>query len=592
METKKLNNLFKLIKTSIEFNNFLNHEFLVPNHPQTTNELRSTNISDYKDIIATHAILILAIFKEMIIKKNSEDLNLSITEQAFQTLMGNLIQEDGTKYKLGSLTFEEKVEILELLRNKLLHGDYYIDDNTIILNKQGITGTITIGDLIQMSNYLLVIEKFDLRSPNVRQMLMGNKNELDEPNNMETLEDLKEFTSKLFYIKFTDHPEEGYSRTNEYALVLDQFYSTISQTKKRYLNKDIEEIYPMIKAYFSPAIEELHMNITMEKIPISTIENYEMIEKAFLSAKKPLLNRINSVQRKETTIRLINSIVMSKDNDEMIVARALSNNIQLLLMLLTNQDIYDRTQYYQSQSLAYLDEMTIAALFNTFYCLYHYGLDEIYSKQGKTTLKDIASGECMNFAKLDLSLYEDKDMTTDISFGDFESQLEALERNVEKTKNNVSSAKQALDNYKKKAKSPTPEAEQRIKDRLDKALDEYEQAKRIYKEAKRFMKKDYKKHIENFNIICHIRNSFAHGNVRILPFTEGDILKDAKIVMQDIYQGKLTYYLKIRFDDLFQILSEQNGKIIFDFVNSKLKNIGSKEELAIIKRKNNLTFKK
>lgn len=592
MEAKKIKNLFKLITASNRFNNFLNHEFFVPNRPQTMNELYCEDFNSYKDILVTHSILVLAIFKEMILKKNAEDLNLAITDQAFQVLMGNLIQEDGTKYKLGSLTFEQKVEILELLRNKLLHGDYYIDGNNIVLNKQGITGTITIGDLTIMSDYLLAIEKFDLKSPNVRQMLMGKQQELDEPNNMETLDDLKEFTSKLYYIKFTDKPEEGYTRTNEYALVLDQLYSMIHTTKKRNPNLDIEDIYPMIRAYFSTAIEYLHIDITMEKIPVSSLDNYEMIEKAFLSAKKPLLNKLNSVQRKETMIHLTNGIVMAKDNDEMIIARALYNNIHLLLLLLTNEDIYDRSQYLHTHSLTYLDEMTIAALFNAFYCIYHYGLDEIYSKQGKTTLKDIASGECLNFAQFNFKKYKDKDMTTDISFSDFPAQLDALKRNVEKTKENALKAKEVLDNYKKKAKTPTEEVEQKLKSKLDEALAAHELAKTIFNNAKKFMKHDYKKHIENFNIVCHMRNSFAHGNVRIRPFTDGDVLKDARIVMQDIYQGKLTYYLNVRFDDLYQILSIHNMSIIFEFINRKMKSIGSKEELTIIKRKNNLTFKK
>ena len=111
------------------------------------------------------------------------------------------------------------------------------------------------------------------------------------------------------------------------------------------------------------------------------------------------------------------------------------------------------------------------------------------------------------------------------------------------------------------------------------------EAKELYEKAKRFMEKDYHKHIKNFNIIAHIRNAFAHGNVRIKPYVKGDTLKEQKIEIQDIYEGALTYYLTIRYDDFYQLVMSPNIDIMRDFIDTKIEKLKEKEKTAPTKSK-------
>ena len=80
-----------------------------------------------------------------------QQISLNIYEKAFDILMSNLCQEDGNKYKLGDMSFDSKKEIFDLIRNKLLHGDYVIDleGYKVILNDKGVTGSIDIIDLVE-----------------------------------------------------------------------------------------------------------------------------------------------------------------------------------------------------------------------------------------------------------------------------------------------------------------------------------------------------------------------------------------------------------------------------------------------------------
>jgi len=209
MESKKLQNAQTLIRTSYAFNNFLNFEFYVPEQLGSTYQLdRNGTKEEYKSLIITHAILLLSVFKERLLKKDEDNsLSLKISAPAFDSLMGNLIKEDGTSYKIGDLPFQEKIDVLETLRNKLLHGDYYVDNDTIILNNKGITGSITLDELTRMCVLLLPSENFKLKGPNTRPMVDTTQQNIEKENKKKNIKDLKTYMSEVYYLRFIDLPE-------------------------------------------------------------------------------------------------------------------------------------------------------------------------------------------------------------------------------------------------------------------------------------------------------------------------------------------------------------------------------------------------
>ena len=106
----------------------------------------------YVKLLVTHSALLLALFKEEVVTKdNNKNISLNIYENAFDVLMSNLCTEDGNKFKLGDMSFDSKKEVFDLLRNKLLHGDYAIDLDgyKVVLNNKGLTGSIEIIDLVE-----------------------------------------------------------------------------------------------------------------------------------------------------------------------------------------------------------------------------------------------------------------------------------------------------------------------------------------------------------------------------------------------------------------------------------------------------------
>lgn len=586
MESKKLKNAQTLIRTAYGYNNFLNHEYYVPGQIGTTYQLDGNGSrEEYKNLIITHAILLLSVFKERLLKKEDDSLKLKISDPVFTTLMGNLIQPDGTKYKIGELSFEEKIDVLETLRNKLLHGDYYIEKDNIILNNKGITGSITIEELYRMSTLLLPVEKFKLTGPNIRPIISTTKQNIEKENRMQSLKQLRTYMSGVNYYRFIDIPEPGFERTLEYGQGLDQFFEIMWNIKSTHPHLEFEQIFNSIYPAYRPALKKLHIQLSYEKISVPDTEYYNRIETFFLKNKKQLFNQLSPLERRLIMQKIATAILNEKDDDDIIIANAIYNSMNVIKAYAEHKDVYADVSFLQQHSMMYLDEITVAGLMNAFYCIYHYGLDEIYSKQGGTSLKDIASGECLNFARLKLDWFDDDDMTIDVSFADFPNQLEALRKAPIDLAARTEIAKRNLEGYRRSSAKKTEAKEQQLMDAVTACEQAEKDAKELYENAKRFMDKDFNNHVKNFNIIAHIRNSFAHGNVRIKPYVKGDTLKDQLITMQDIYNGALTYYLTIRYDDFYQLVMPPNINIMMDFIDTKIEKTKEKKSSTLTKSK-------
>ena len=345
---------------------------------------------------------------------------------------------------------------------------------------------------------------------------------------------------------------------------------------------DIHYSYKFKTKVFKEILDKLHIKIHYEKIPVPETEYYNRIETLFLKNQKSFFSQMTPLEKRATMQKIAMTILIEKDDDELIIANAIRNCMYILIAYTHDIDLYS-VHLMQSHSFTYLDDMTVAGLFNAFYCIYHYGLDEIYSKQGSTSLKDIASGECLNFARLKLDNFEDTRMTTDVTFADFPNQLEALKKAPKELAARTEIAKRNLDGYCKSGAKKSPLKEQQLIETVEKCELREKEAEELYKKAKKFMEKDFTNHVRNFNIIAHIRNAFAHGNVRIKPYVHGDTLKDQVIVMKDIYEGILTYYLSINYKELYSLLMPPNIDILRNFIDTKVE---STEKISSILRRN------
>jgi hypothetical protein len=227
--------------------------------------------------------------------------------------------------------------------------------------------------------------------------------------------------------------------------------------------------------------------------------------------------------------------------------------------------------------------MSIAAVFNQFYSCYHYELDAIYSNGVGTSLRDIANGTYLDFSKLDLEGFYDPGMTIDNGFSDFTNQLEHLEKSLEKIRLRRVGAENAYRRYLDNVKVPREEAEQRLLFNIEEIDNEYASELALYEEAKTFVETRYNDYVRNYNIIAHIRNAFAHGNVKILNHSSGDTLNDRVIVIEDNYEGVNTYKLVLKYSEFARLFNQYNSTFLYNFIFKKAKVAAEKYMLTLEK---------
>ena len=88
--------------------------------------------------------------------------------------------------------------------------------------------------------------------------------------------------------------------------------------------------------------------------------------------------------------------------------------------------------------------------------------------------------------------------------------------------------------------------------------------------------------VKNINIIAHIRNALAHGNIKLLPYRSGDALQDRELLIEDIYEGKVTYSKKVKYKEFVRLIEVENLTFVLGFLMGKARI--SHEELELKKK--------
>lgn len=530
----------------------------------------------YVKMLVTQSALLLGLFKEKIITKDGDNFKLNIFQFAFDKLMTNLYYEDGEEYKIGSLTYNSKLEVLDALRNKLLHGDYVIDtdDNTILLNHRGLKGSITVDALVESCSLLCGSHACNLDKPNTRTMVFKNENIFDKFTDISKKTQLKSFMREVQVIKVTDKPKEGYTRNPVYVTVMNQFFGTLKNVVKFMELLRLTKICEITKEQFIPYFQAANIDCNIYVTTMADLPEYSEVSKYF-SNNREYLDSLSIENKRKKLVRYASNVLHEKHMDYGIMMTALMNNIRFLSSYINNQDL-SNVEYMVDTSETYVDDMSIAALFNHFYCTYHYGLDEIYSNGVGTSLRGIAEGRYLDYSKLQLDGFDDPSMTIDNGVNDFENQLERLEKGIEVFERRKEGAESGYNAYLEHVSEPDEAKVERLLGNIDTRKKEYEEEQGTIEKAKDFMNTRYNTYVRNYNIIAHIRNAFAHGNVKISSHVGGDTLLDRKIVIDDIYNGESTYKVVVTYKDFFKLFNNYNTDILFGFVDKRAREVAKK----------------
>lgn len=540
---------------------FFHHLFTDAFCNDTTRSLDVIHKEYYKRCIITHCILLLSMYKEEIINKDAtKKVELMIPDQVFTQLMGDLVIANGDKYKIGSIDIGTKSEILDLIRNKLLHGDYYIEEDKVVLISDKVTGSIKFTDLFSLCKNIRGTISYKLTGKEYRPILIYKEEHHKAHKPLRTLNDLKRLFKKSYFIDFEEEPVEGYERDVEYVKVLLDFYEELYSRRESLEQKSIKKHVKDLVEDYKPLFKKHHIKLSYKISRITKTPIYDQIEKIFIDNYHRLLGKSNE-EIKKTLLKMASNLQQEKTNPKTILTGAIYNNINYLTnYILDKKEELNKLTY--NSSFTALDDMTIAAVINMFYTTYHYPLDEILSNGQDTALKNIISGDNLDFSLLEIDELYDPNMTIDIKLKDLPNQLTSMKNAFPEQATKVCDLYKTYFKFLKSKSYEDEKVRNRVESNLLEKKNELEIERSKIEYADTFMTEKFDKFVINLNIIAHIRNALAHGNIKLRPYTAGDTFADRKLIIEDIHEGKMTYRKVLKVREFIQLFSEVNTSLV------------------------------
>ena len=558
-ESKKreqiINTYQELLKANIKYLEYLNSF-------GEKNDLDEKSINLLKVGYATFALLL---WKDEIIKKDSEyNLSTTVVEEILDEHI-NIITNKKNIWSIGEIEFTSSLDLLNVLRNKLAHGDYQIKENEIILEINDKIGSVNIDRLldltIQLDQNLSLIQK---QKENTVGMIR-NKNALENIN-IKTKSDLDKALSNMSYVEIKEKPRKLCLRTKEYIALAINLKKVVKTSIQNLRKVDNLTSVPKLKFL----LEQVNMDAKVTETMSTDIEATEKARKMYVSRINEMRAISPIMQQKYLAFWLQEAI--KKEMQKKSISFGIVNNEVLLKELKKNPNrnlinIIEQNKFGPLLTVENEKTVLTAYLIN-FYFTYIYALDNILNEKNKEDIRDIVENKAFDFSKLDLSGIKNQMNIETKNFSNFEGQTNKLDSDILNLDTRIYKLQNIIDSLKNIIVS---HPERKIIYDKNILIQEEALSKRDYiiglkERVEKYYKEDLPRYKKNRAIIEHIRNSIAHGNISLNIFNGNYTLEDALLTFNDEHDGKTTT-IQLTLKEFETLFSNENIKTILDFIN-------------------------
>ena len=526
------------------------------------NELDEKSINLLKVGYATFALLL---WKDEIIKKDSEyNLSTTVVEEILDEHI-NIITNKKNIWSIGEIEFTSSLDLLNVLRNKLAHGDYQIKENEIILEINDKIGSVNIDRLldltIQLDQNLSLIQK---QKENTVGMIR-NKNALENIN-IKTKSDLDKALSNMSYVEIKEKPRKLCLRTKEYIALAINLKEVVKTSIQNLRKVDNLTLVPKVKFL----LEQVNMDAKVTETMSTDLEATEKARKMYVSRINEMRTVSPIMQQKYLAFWLQEAI--KKEMQKKSISFGIVNNEVLLKELKKNPNrnlinIIEQNKF--GPLLMVENEKTIlTAYLINFYFTYIYALDNILNEKNKEDIRDIVENKAFDFSKLDLSGIKNQMDIETKNFSNFEGQTNKLDSDILNLDTRIYKLQNIIDSLKNVIESHPERKEVLDKNILiqEEALSKRDYIIGLKERVKKYCVEDLTRYKKNRAIIEHIRNSIAHGNISLNIFNGNYTLEDALLTFNDEHDGKATT-IQLTLKEFETLFSNENIKTILDFIN-------------------------
>ena len=416
---------------------------------ENNNVYRPSNDKMIKMIISLCA-LIIALNKEELINKNKKEFDVFVSQSDFDITIYNWVKKKNGKLYIGDIEFENTAECLQFVRNKLIHGDYFIKNQYIILKNNGKFGKIHYENLLISCCNLTGLSKCKNKCIE-RTMFLYQKNHEIRKNNKIYSDEIYEVKLK---IKIRGKREISINVLNIIANIEDSIFEY-----------NINKKFPIAKA-IDLALKEYESDIAKYHLDID-YDTKSFSEKK-LDEVKNKFNEVIEYMKKNyrsdnpTLQEIFQYFNLNNYNDS---KEYFNDNFCAIIFFLKGslkRNWALSPDFTDQLAIAYRNFYSALDILK-FYCYFNYGLDNILFSSEEISLKSIFNNKYFDYSKLDLSLFDDPNMRCDITFGSYEEQLQSIYSEYEKSKKAYLSKKEIYDKYIEKYGHNNSIVEQKIK---------------------------------------------------------------------------------------------------------------------------------
>lgn len=526
------------------------------------NDLDEKSINLLKVGYATFALLL---WKDEIIKKDSEyNLSTTVVEEILDEHI-NIITNKKNIWSIGEIEFTASLDLLNVLRNKLAHGDYQIKENEIILEINDKIGSVNIDRLldltIQLDQNLSLIQK---QKENTVGMIR-NKNALENIN-IKTKSDLDKALSNMSYVEIKEKPRKLSLRTKEYIALAINLKEVVKTSIQNLRKVDNLTLVPKVKFL----LEQVNMDAKVTETMSTDLEATEKARKMYVSRINEMRTVSPIMQQKYLAFWLQEAI--KKEMQKKSISFGIVNNEVLLKELKKNPNrnlinIIEQNKFGPLLTVENEKTVLTAYLIN-FYFTYIYALDNILNEKNKEDIRDIVENKAFDFSKLNLSGIKNQMDIETKNFSNFEGQTNKLDSDILNLDTRIYKLQNIIDSLKNVIVSHPERKEVLDKNILiqEEALSKRDYIIGLKERVKKYCEEDLTRYKKNRAIIEHIRNSIAHGNISLNIFNGNYTLEDALLTFNDEHDGKATT-IQLTLKEFETLFSNENIKTILDFIN-------------------------
>ena len=548
-ELNKLNTILNYYKGNLVYTSFLLEKAYLQNGPASKDITNKEFIDTAKIGFITNILLSI---KEYIVE-NIGNLNFEskLLTNSLEKTVENVATKTDKGYIIDNTLIGNAAEVVALLRNKLAHGNFYIDlkHSKIILNVKNKEIKLSISKLTNFIVYALNDYYKNRTEIEHKETLLTTTNiQTDRKKPISNKKELERFLKSFKKLEITLSKKDSKPIEGRILSILNYAISEYKRTNNiKYLR------------IFETEVEKEGYNFSYEFVKIENIDYEKVAENLLIMIPKDVdyKEEIDYVSKHFGKLLNTNHKFegLSSSMNNLIILDSIDKNNSINIEKYV-EEVYGGLQITYSEAV-----MGTIAMFNS---LFSYSLDDLYENKNAYTSKPL---DGLDYSKLDLSLLNIELYTIDDKYiNGVKLELASKQKKLSELTNSLNKTKMQINTNQKNGNTKVVNL---MNNKLA-TLNGY--ISRINGEIQDLNEKityfnNNTTYIKNLAIINGIRNSIAHGDYKV---SLDETFETCKIYFENIYEGKTTFKASIGLKD-FIFLMNNNHDLIIDFIYDRLK---------------------